>query len=452
MDKKAGRYVRGSLSRPSSPRPTAGNSTGQEVGKRPVRHGTRTEHTGIPVHTTSREEEIEISNISLRPGTRYKRRTFEKVKRDRTTGLMILQLNMNRSKGSIMELNSEEFDIALVQEPNVTKGRVNLIQPPRKSYSIGRSRAAIIINEGTEYWPVDTLSGADLAVISLNTESGIIYFCSAYLDILKEPISNEMNKLVVFCYNEKIPLIIGMDSNAHSVLWGSSENNRRGDRLEEWLLNNELFVHNTGKTPTFAPRREVTNTIIDLTITNRWALDYIYSWKVRTDKDMMTDHRLISYQCDVRHHQEEALMRLYRKANWNLFQEKLEKFQITEGDMTLDDRVWEIMENMKEALDCVAPVRKRKPPSTGSWWTKDLENRRVEIKKRSRRRNKDARALEKLASLKREYVSMIKRAKTQSWKEFTSKASSTKEVSKIIQMSHRKLGCLVCVFRRSHHD
>ncbi len=40
----------------------------------------------------------------------------------------------------------------------------------------------------------------------------------------------------------------------------------------------------------------------------------------------------------------------------------------------------------------------------------------------------------KLSQLKREYHGMVRKAKTESWREFISKANTSKEVSKIIQI------------------
>ncbi len=186
-----------------------------------------------------------------------------------------LQLNMNKSKICMVEVDKCTFDIALVQEPNIYKGRLSMISPPKRSFHKG-GRAAIIIGEGMSYWPVEALSDEDVAVIALNRAEGQVFFGLIYLDILKDPIQIRLGKVVECCSRKKIPLILGIDTNAHSTTWGCESSNPRGETLEEWIIQKDLFVHNVGNKPTFAPNRDVRHTIIDITITNRWALEWVY--------------------------------------------------------------------------------------------------------------------------------------------------------------------------------
>ena len=54
-----------------------------------------------------------------------------------------------------------------------------------------------------------------------------------------------------------------MDSNVHSILWGS-ETNSRSEWLQELILYADLNLENLGRKPTFVGRQ--TSTVIDLSL------------------------------------------------------------------------------------------------------------------------------------------------------------------------------------------
>ena len=92
-----------------------------------------------------------------------------------------------------------------------------------------------------------------------------IYIASVYLDIIDtDVVPVNLKRLIEFCKTKNIKLIIAIDSNSHSVLWGKETNNR-GQILEELILNYELYLENIGRAPTFWARD--TSTVIDITLT-----------------------------------------------------------------------------------------------------------------------------------------------------------------------------------------
>ncbi len=351
-------------------------------------------------------------------------------------GLKIIQLNMNKSRGCMLEVTNSTFDIAIVQEPSVTRGKLNHIKPNQRGFCKGKARAAIIVNNKIDFWPVESYSTPDLAVVALEARQGPMFVCSVYLDILRDPVMEELERLVDFCEARRIALIIGADANAHSVLWGSNDTNSRGTKIEEWILTKGLYVHNIGSTPTFVPARNVSHTIIDITITNNRALEWLSKWRVEED-DMLSDHKMISFEITQDTGNERFdLARKYRKANWEYFTKELGKldFELSQDVLPDTDTLASNIEhNLQQALDLVAPKVVKKPP-TDSWWTAELNEKRKEVFKMNRRKYKDTSTKEKVCKLKREYTNMIKEAKTKSWRDFVTRADSAKEVSKIIQV------------------
>ncbi len=100
------------------------------------------------------------------------------------------------------------------------------------------------------------------------------------MDILLDIPNPELTRVVDYCESRKIPLIIGMDSNAHSPAWGERELNKRGDLLNEWITTKNLHLANQGRISTFVPAFGARDTIIDVTLTNTWAVSLVYEWEV----------------------------------------------------------------------------------------------------------------------------------------------------------------------------
>ena len=118
-------------------------------------------------------------------------------------------------------------------------------------------------------------------------------FRSVYLDInfTEDAMMADINRLISYARTNNLKLVVGVDSNAHSSLWGSDEANRRGEILEEWILTNELFVANVGRSPTFV--RGNSATCVDVTISS---MDIqINDWAVLSSLAKITDHVPINF-------------------------------------------------------------------------------------------------------------------------------------------------------------
>ena len=131
---------------------------------------------------------------------------------------------------------------------------------------------------------LDEFCDGDIAVAQINCNqqsNGLnsFIFASVYLDIKKQVVHHKFEKLVEYCSQNKLPLLSCLDSNSHSQLWGAPKNNNRGDKLESFLITNQLHVLNKGGTPTF--RRHNCATFIDVTLCNALMIDVVSNWVVR---------------------------------------------------------------------------------------------------------------------------------------------------------------------------
>ena len=57
-----------------------------------------------------------------------------------------------------------------------------------------------------------------------------------------------------YAVDKDLALVMGIDSNAHSTLYGT-KTNKRGEDFEDFILKNGLMVENVGVVPTFSAYR-----------------------------------------------------------------------------------------------------------------------------------------------------------------------------------------------------
>ena len=93
------------------------------------------------------------------------------------------------------------------------------------------------------------------------------------------------------------PRFIGVDSNAHSALWGNQRTDERGEFIEELLNEYNGSLLNDGKYETFHCSRG--KSFVDLSITNDKGLQITSNWYVDTEKDSMSDHRFIFWNAHI---------------------------------------------------------------------------------------------------------------------------------------------------------
>ncbi len=225
------------------------------------------------------------------------------VKKNQCTRISFQSLN---TQHCLAASNSVRRDLVglkhyflLLQEPYCTGGRVQGFRDAGNIFSSGiRPHTAIINSRMQNVWHCPKFSEEDVCTTLWITGSyryPKIYVVSMYLDITADildifPVS--WKKLVAHCSVNNIPLIAGIDANAHSTRWGE-ETNRRGEVIEEFSLAGGLTLHKVGRPPTFVARG--TSICINITLTMNGASDLIQS-QAASNRVPLSDHRMITFQ------------------------------------------------------------------------------------------------------------------------------------------------------------
>ena len=133
------------------------------------------------------------------------------------------QINLRKSTVATTELNRRtNYDIVFITEPRVVKGKVWMEKGQNGSVIAqtgGCPRACI--RSYLPSWKSEEFTSKDLAVAMINTPESHFCVASLYLDINLDVRHEGLVGLVKRCKERNTPLILGMDSNAHSEMWGS---------------------------------------------------------------------------------------------------------------------------------------------------------------------------------------------------------------------------------------
>ena len=193
--------------------------------------------------------------------------------------ILISQLNLNLRHDARGNMDKSSSSVQLLQEPPYRRGGVASLEARHLisySHSSGgdpeqRPRAAIRVSKNLVSVAMEQFWSRDLTVCLIKGTDLSVVFASLYCDIQRKPaIENNFERLVKYCKEKSLPLIVGADSNAHSTYWGPSQN-RRGQEFEDFIAENELFVLNDGIKPTFIQGNR--RSWIDVTLRNKFALD-----------------------------------------------------------------------------------------------------------------------------------------------------------------------------------
>jgi hypothetical protein len=268
----------------------------------------------------------------------------------------------------------------LIQEPYCYKGKTCLI--PQKVDKIGHEdnpRAYILASKGLAISKVTHLCARDYAVGLTKLGGKQTLVVSAYLDILLTPISRELIDIIQFADRRRFALLIAVDSNAHSKLWMSKDNNSRGRIITDYIIENNLKVENKGSEPTF--ECSTGRSIIDLTLSRGLKLQ-INGWKV-CKADNHSDHHTIKYQL-LDEILELPPTRPWDKADWAMFSTEVSKKAIRLPEYINSGVVEKLVEQLYDcidhAIDKACPKTKAaKVVLSNPWFTKGLLSKRKEV-------------------------------------------------------------------------
>ena len=185
--------------------------------------------------------------------------------------IMVMQLNLNKAYNAgidlLAKINKTKCFLALLQEPYCYQG--TLVAFPGRADFIpsaraGGPRAAIFADKRLKLREITHLYTRDIAagVCVIGKKQTLII--SVYLDIHLNVRMDTLIKVLECRKEKRLGLILAVDSNANSILWGHSTD-PRGTIMAEIITEYGLLLRNISKEYTYDC--QLGKSVIDLTQT-----------------------------------------------------------------------------------------------------------------------------------------------------------------------------------------
>ncbi|XP_073986093.1 uncharacterized protein [Rhodnius prolixus] len=293
-----------------------------------------------------------------------------------------------------------------------------------------RPRAAIIVSRGLHIWRLAEFSSEDSTAVSVSnlhsfsSSSFNVVVASVYFPHDDESPPLVVRRLIDYCSERRLPLVIGCDANAHHTAWGSSDVNSRGEALLEYLMSTNLVWCNRGHKPTFVTRSR--REVLDLTLVSSDIVDLVSGWDV-SDIPSLSDHCLIKFS--LRGEVELPEERPIKQTNWESFRLSLAStignLKVEVGTEVRTDRIDSDCQRITEALITAfhnaCPLRAGfSTKRTCAWWSPRLAQLRSQARRAQSRamRTQSLTAWNTYRNAQSLFKSEIRRAKQLSWKIF----------------------------------
>ena len=361
------------------------------------------------------------------------------------TQLKIAQANIQHAKAASAVIArmfvKQQLGIALIQEPWHHKNQIKglSIQNAKVIWdsTLEQPRACLIIKNDINYICLSEHISKDLVAVrcELNHQSKPLdlVIASAYLAGDRESPTPEVVRLVQYCKVRKIPLLIGCDANAHNEVWGSTNNNRRGDSLLEFIVGQNLSLLNIGNTPTFVTKK--CKEVLDITFSSPMIENLTQNWQVSSEPSM-SDHRIIRFDLGITP-KIQIPRRNPRKTNWdkyiNLLEENLTSTKDKHAASTpadLEQRVLELNNSITNAFENSCPQSLPNTKKEVPWWNQNLSQLRTKTRKLFNYAKREGNWEEYKRTLTL-YNIEIRKAKRKSFQDFCASIETTTEAARI---------------------
>jgi hypothetical protein len=302
-----------------------------------------------------------------------------------------------------------------------------------------RTRALIYAHFSMPLWPEARFSDPDCSVCRWESpDFGTIMLVSLYWDADLPELPKMFKKVVDYCIDNRIDILVGTDSNARAYLWGDVIQNPRGTLLEDYIDNKSLFLLNTGAGPTY--QRDGASSTIDISLASNRLSNYISYWGLSQDPSF-SDHAQIEIHLELSA-PDPRLVRSYGRIDWPTFTDHMDKksIKIVQPDHTsialLESELTSFNKDTTAALDAVAKLHPQKGRESDKWYTQEL----VDLKKQyfallnKKNLNGSQRNKDKFVEIRNLYNNTLKSTRAGGWKTFTSSVSDIKGMALFLKI------------------
>ena len=368
--------------------------------------------------------------------------------------LSFSQINLHKSEQATLllgqDLEEKQQVISLISEPHTVANKITGM-PRGTTIAYDRSiphsqpgpRTGIVASNDLRLNPMDNLCTRDCTVAVVKIHGTHTLLASIYLDIKKPVVPQWLEQLVDIADRKKMPMILGIDSNAHSTFFGP-DSNARGDELEDFILKHGMKVVNTGDDPTFEIRRgnNLIQTHIDVTLTrdvrhevNNWRVDRSYNG---------SDHNTIRFEITT-NPSPKTTIRPWSKADWATFSDYLKRadYRVPQAMSMkkLDKLISRIYKVLREALDRACPeITIQQTVHKGNWATDKhaKEKSKVSALYAQAKKHPTDTNWQAYKQADKAFKNMCKKDRNKAWRHFKETLQTEKDMASLARLAQRE--------------
>lgn len=172
--------------------------------------------------------------------------------------LRFVQINLRHCKSAsenlLVFMKSNNIDVSFIQEPwihgnkvkGLKDGEYNLFYKVDKD--IPTTFTCVLVRKSLHAFLLSNYSDDYTTTVRLEGNPNTLLLVSAYLPHDGDIPTESLQKVVTNCEGDKI---FGVDANSRHTIWGSTECNKRGECLLDFINFNNLVISNRGSHHTF---------------------------------------------------------------------------------------------------------------------------------------------------------------------------------------------------------
>ena len=229
------------------------------------------------------------------------------------------------------------------------------------------------------------------------------------------------------------------DFNGHNVLWGSKDNDPRGDLIEDFITQNDICLMND-KSNTFLDSGKGTLSALDLSLCHP-SLYLDFDWSVCEDQHG-SDHFPIVIESIKTLEEDHNPKWKLNKANWDLFHTLCDESLTTTSLSDSTDRIADFTSSLIDISEKCIPKTSTNPKKSNPWYNDDckeaIKQRKETLSRFCKFPTKDN--LNTYRVFRAKARRTIKSSKRKSWRAYVSNLNYKTPIKKVWDMVRKISG------------
>ena len=342
-----------------------------------------------------------------------------------------IKLLLSQHKSSVICLQ-ETF---LKRDDTITLKGFNVYNHIHSECQRSSGGTSIFVKSSCPQRHIDLSTELQAAAVSVTLDKEIT-ICSVYIPPSFSLTSEHLNSLI-----QQLPtpyLLLG-DFNGHNILWGSKENNSRGELIENIITNNDICLMND-KSCTYMHYPTGSFSSIDLSLCHP-SIFLDFNWSLCNDQHH-SDHFPILIESNTSTVEDHNPKWKLNKANWEVFQSLCTETINFDSFKDSSDPLSDFTSSLIDISTKCIPKTSTNPTKSNPWYNDEckeaIKTRKKALNKFKKYPTKDN--LNEVKVFRAKARRTIKISKRKSWRSYVSKINHKTPIKKVWDMIRKISG------------